>query len=203
MKKWLIFDFGQVLVKYFPEDITRFYLKNEDSVKKIAPVLFDRLYWDRLDAGTIEDEELLSLVKERLPIELHRDAETVYRGWIDALPEIPGMRELAIRLKADYSLELGLLSNISRGFAEREADVPILSLFSVKVYSATAGATKPSGEIFKILCNRCNADPSELVFVDDSEKNVRGAQDFGIDAVLFDGDVSSLEKKLRTIFEKQ
>ena len=203
MKKWLIFDFGQVLVRYVPEELTRAYVKDEGDVKIIAPVLFDRLYWDRLDAGTIEDDELLSAVKERLPCELHQDAERVYRGWINALPEISGMRELAMRLKEDYALKLGLLSNISRGFAEREADVPILSLFSVKVYSAIAGATKPSAEIYRILCERCCADPSELVFVDDSEKNVRGALDFGIDAVIFDGDVSSLERKLRSIFEKQ
>ena len=71
MLKNVVFDFGQVLVKFEPEYMCGVYVDNEDDLKLIANVLFDRLYWDRLDAGTIEDEEVISEAKKRLPEKLH------------------------------------------------------------------------------------------------------------------------------------
>ena len=200
-KKWLVMDFGQVMVRFNPKEIAAPFVENSEDLKILTDVLFDRLYWDRLDAGTIEDSELITAVRARLPKRLWAAADKAYSAWIYSLPEIPGMRAVVERIKNKFGLRAALLSNISRGFAEKADDIEILSLFDVKIYSALCGFTKPSREIFALLCKTCEAEPKDLIFVDDSEKNVNGARDFGIDAVLFDGDSDKLEETLTSLLE--
>lgn len=202
MKKYLIFDLGEVMVRYLPMDMCRKYIDDSDDLKAVCDALFDRLYWDRLDAGTIEDEELLSAVQKRLPERLFPIAEKIYSTWFLSLPEISGMRELALELKEKYSLKLALLSNVGKAVAEHEKKIPILDIFDKKFYSAVIGATKPNSEIFDYVCKNLKILPNEAVFVDDNEKNVTAARSFGIAAVKFTGDVLSLKKKLEQILEQ-
>ena len=81
MIKNLIFDFGQVLVHFDPEYMARCYTSNKGDVELLKTVVFDRLYWDKLDSNDITDEELLEAVKARLPKDLHTTAEKIYNNW--------------------------------------------------------------------------------------------------------------------------
>mgnify|MGYP002514098485 CR=1 FL=1 len=64
----------------------------------MADVLFDRLYWDKLDAGTITDNEVVSACLERLPERLHSATEKIYYNWIYNIPEIEGMEDVVKKL---------------------------------------------------------------------------------------------------------
>ena len=68
MVKNYIFDFGNVLAEFYPDKLTAPFVKNEDDRKCISEIVFDRFYWDRLDAGTITDDEAsendLNIVEE-------------------------------------------------------------------------------------------------------------------------------------------
>ncbi|MBQ8583299.1 MAG: HAD family phosphatase [Clostridia bacterium] len=194
MIKNLIFDFGQVLVKFEPYYMAKQYAESVDDAKLVAEVLFDRLYWDRLDDGTISDKEVLRLASERLPDRLRPVAERVYYNWIYNIPPVEGMWELVRRLKASGRYRLLLLSNISEYFAEHEGEIPILSEFDTKIYSARVGAVKPERKIFVVLCERGGIRPEESLFIDDSERNIDGAEKFGIKGYLFDGDAKRLER---------
>ncbi|MBQ7333487.1 MAG: HAD family phosphatase [Clostridia bacterium] len=202
MKKYLIFDLGEVMVRFSPIDMCRKFIQNESEARLVCDVLFDRIHWDRLDAGTIDDSELLAEVKKRLPKELFQVAEKIYGSWFLSLPEIPGMRELALKLKEKYSLSLALLSNVGKAVFEHEGEIPILDIFDKKFYSAVIGYTKPSPEIYDYVCNSCGISPSEAIFVDDNEKNVRAAENFGIKAIKFTGDVGKLKSTLIEILDK-
>ncbi len=203
MKKYLIFDLGEVMVRYSPYDMCRKYIKDENDAKTVCEALFDRLYWDRLDAGTIEDEELLSEVKKRLPEALFPVAEKIYSSWFLSLPEIIGMRELALEFKKEYSLSLALLSNVGKAIAEHESEIPILAIFDRKFYSALIGYTKPNPEIYDFVCASCGILPNEAIFVDDNEKNVLAAEKFGIKSLKFTGDVDKLREELFLILDKE
>ena len=169
--------------------------------KLLAEVVFDRLYWDKLDAGTITDEEVVAACKERLPERLWAKAEKIYFNWVYNIPEIEGMRELIKSLKSQHGVGLFLLSNISTYFAAHSGEIEILKDFDKCIFSAVCGHVKPSKEIFEHLCRECGARPEECIFIDDSEKNVRGAENFGIKAYLFDGDVEKLKKYLDSILK--
>ena len=64
MIRQVIFDFGQVLVKFDPHMMCRKYLDDRKDIETMETVLFDRLYWDKLDAGTMTDEEAVAAAIE-------------------------------------------------------------------------------------------------------------------------------------------
>ena len=131
MYKNYIFDFGKVLVKFEPEYMTKQYIENEDDVKLAQEVIFDRLYWDELDAGTITDQEVIDGIKNRLPERLHTAAVDVYNHWYYHLPFIDGICEVVKEIKAKGG-KLFLLSNISLSFAKNWQNNEQLSdLFSI------------------------------------------------------------------------
>lgn len=193
MIKNIVFDFGQVLVHFDPDYMTRQYIKKEDDVSLAKDVIFDRLYWDRLDAGTITDEEVLAGIRSRLPQHLQEAAAMAYSHWMYHLPEVGGMRELLRELKRE-GYNLYLLSNISRGFAEHCDEIPILEEIENRVFSALCGAVKPEEKIFRHLCDTYGLLPEETLFVDDSEKNAKGAEAFGIRTFLFQNNPQKLRE---------
>ena len=196
MIKNVVFDFGQVLVHFEPLYMVGKYVQETEDKQLLEDVLFDRLYWDRLDEGTITDEEVLAACQKRIPQRLWAVAEKIYYNWIYNIPEIDGMSELIRWVRDDYGKRVFLLSNISKYFADHEGEIPVLKHFERKIFSARCGKIKPNREIFERLCKECDILPNETLFVDDSEKNIKGAQNYGIKGYLFDGDVARLQAYL-------
>lgn len=199
MIKNYIFDFGNVLVRFDPDELTAVSVPDPETRKMVRDVLFDRLYWDRLDAGTITDEELKRLACQRLPEYLHECACQAFDQWTQLHTPIEGMPELVEELKARGG-KLYLLSNISIGFANNYHRNPwaskLFSLFDGLVFSGPIGITKPNREIFEYLLNRYQLDPSECLFIDDSPKNIIGCENIGIKGYLFDGNAEKLREAL-------
>ena len=197
MIKNIIFDFGKVLVDFDPYYMTSQYFDSEDDILKVSEVIFDRLYWDRLDEGTISDEEIISDIKKRLPASLQENAILAFENWYLHLPEIKGMRELVLNLKTQ-GCKLYLLSNISKQFVQNYEKVEniksLLDLFDGLVFSGPLGIVKPSAEIFKFLLNKYSLKAEDCLFIDDSAKNTDGAKSVGINAYLFDGDSKKLNE---------
>ncbi|MBO5357388.1 MAG: HAD family phosphatase [Clostridia bacterium] len=199
MIKNVIFDFGQVIIHFVPEMMVSPYVTDKDDKALICDVLFDRLYWDKLDKGAITNEEVLEQCHKRLPKRLWAVTDKIYYNWIYNVPEIDGMRELIMKLKEKYNVRLFLLSNISNYFVEHAYEFSIFTLFDKCIYSAPLGIVKPSLEIFDYLCKTCNIEPSEAIFIDDNENNIASAKKFGLNGYIFDGDAKKLEAYLDTI----
>lgn len=202
MIKNVIFDFGQVLVRFDPDYMVGVYVSDEQDKALLADVLFDRLYWNELDKGTLEDEELLALARKRLPKRLWEVAETIYRNWIVHLPPIEGMTELIRSIKATYGVRCFLLSDISKYFAENYEKASILQLLDGCVFSGPLGITKPSKEIYEHILNKYGLSATETVFIDDKAQNIKGANAVGIGGYVFDGDVEGLRRYLEGVLAR-
>ena len=200
--KTIIFDFGQVLVHFEPSYMVGVYVNDESDKALLEEVVFDRLYWDRLDNGTISNEETMSLIKERLPERLWDVADKIYYNWVYNIPEIDGMSELLSHLKNKHGVRLFLLSNISNYFASHANEIPILKKLDGLVMSAPIGIVKPSYEIFDYICKKYDIVPSEAIFVDDRIDNIEGAKAYGINGYVFDGDSEKLKSYLDEILNK-
>lgn len=192
----VIFDFGQVMVRFDPTYMVGKYISDSTDRELVAEMLFDRLYWDKLDRGTITDEEVIEAACARLPERLRCFVAPIYNNWIYNLPEIEGMRELVKHLKGNCGKRVFLLSNISKGFADHAHEIPSLADFEDCVFSAVCGKVKPHAEIFEYLCQKNGLIPSECLFIDDNAANIAGAKAFGIHGYLFDGDVRCLQEYL-------
>lgn len=194
-----IFDLGQVIVRFDTSFMTRVYIKDEQDALLAEKIIFDRLYWDRLDEGTISDDEVKSQIKSRLPERLWESAEAVYDNWYKNMPFTESIFELIEEIHKSGG-RLFLLSNVSRGFAENYASVPrlaaLFSKFDGLVFSGVINMVKPQKEIFEHLLNKYSLKAEESVFVDDSFKNIEGAKCVGLNTHLFKGDTEELRKIL-------
>ena len=203
MIKNYIFDFGNVLARFNPDELTAIHIKDEAYRKIVSEIVFDRIYWDRLDDGSITDDEVKEAVCKRLPVELHKGACLVYDGWIGLKTPIDGMQKLVADIKLQGG-KLYLLSNISKGFAEGYRNNAwvneLFSLFDGLVFSGPIGIVKPDRKIFEYLLNQYNLKAEECIFIDDSPKNIAGAENAGIKGYLFDGDADKLRKSLNVPF---
>lgn len=186
-----IFDFGQVIVHFDLDYMTGAYIDNKADIDLAKDVIFDRLYWDRLDGGTIADSEVRQEICRRLPERLHESALLTYDNWFRNLPFIEGMPEIIRDLKARGD-KVYLLSNISERFADEYKSVPplceLLSLFDGLVFSAPIGLVKPHSDIFRHLLDTYSLSPEDCLFIDDRADNIEGGEAVGIKGYLFDGD---------------
>ena len=202
MIKNIIFDFGNVIAQFYPEKLTSPFVSDEKTRKYISEVVFDRLYWDRLDDGTISDDEVKAQICQRVPEELCRVACTVYDNWICSMTPVEGIKDIVFALK-ESGKKLYLLSNISIGFAENYHKVPwikeILDCFDGLVFSGVIGMVKPDRKIFEYLLDTFSLEADECLFIDDSAKNILGAESAGVKGYLFDGDASALSATLTNI----
>ncbi len=106
--------------------------------------------------------------------------------WIETLGgPIEENVALLRRLKANGARVHALSNFAHEKFALAAAAHPFLKEFDVAVISGHEGVAKPDRRIFEILVERAGRPPGELLFVDDSPKNVEAARAFGIDAVLY------------------
>jgi putative hydrolase of the HAD superfamily len=201
MIKNFIFDFGEVLVKFNTEYMTSVYANPKD-VALIESVVFDRLYWDKLDDGSITDEEIIETVKKRIPERLWSVAEKIYYNWIYNIPEVEGMKDLVSYLKRTYGVKICLLSNISRYFADHSGEIECLKEFDKIVMTGYLGIVKPHREIFDYLCDYCKIKAEESIFIDDNKANIAGADAYGIHTYLFDGDSKKLKAYLDELLSK-
>jgi epoxide hydrolase-like predicted phosphatase len=72
-------------------------------------------------------------------------------------------------------------------------------VFDVIVISAEEGLVKPDPEIFRRALSRLGVSPHQAIFVDDRRKNVRGAQQVGLRAVLFTNTQRVIEEVERLV----
>ena len=189
MIKNIIFDFGQVLVHFDPHYMVTRYVTDEADVKLLETVVFDRHYWDRLDEGTISDEEVMDGVRSRIPERLHAAAHDIYYNWIYNIPEWEGMREAVCELKC-RGYKLYLLSNICTYFAAHKDEIPMLKLLDGCVFSGEIQIVKPTRAIFEHLLKKFGIKADETIFVDDRRDNIAGGEAVGIRGYVFDGNAA-------------
>ena len=194
--KYVIFDFGQVLVHFEPSYIVGKYVDDPVDAARLTHVAFDRLYWDALDAGTMTSAEVVDAIKARVPERLGGAVEQIYYNWIYNIPEMEGMRELILHIKQTYGAKVFVLSNISTYFAEHAHEIPILDLVDGCVFSAVCGMVKPNTDIFVHACQTFGLDPASCIFVDDKPENVHAAKALGMRGYVFDGDADKLRVHL-------
>lgn len=194
-----IFDFGNVLAEFYPDRLTAPFVKDEETNKRIREVVFDRLYWNKLDSGDITDDEVKNGICSRLSQEDGEIGCLVYDNWVKSMTPVKDMEKLVKDIHSSGK-KLFLLSNISEGFAKTYPQVQwikeLFDNFDGIVLSGTIRKTKPNKDIFEYLLKEFNLNPDECIFIDDSPINISGAKEVGIDGYIFDGDAQKLREFL-------
>lgn len=191
----VIFDMGNVLLRFDGMLFSRIFTKDEDDARLLDEALFANPSWALLDAGVIDEDTMERIAQTRLPKHLHAALHSALTEWDLHQPPIPGTNELARRLH-EAGRGIYLLSNAGLRFERACTRIPCWSLIDGWVVSAFERLMKPDPSIYLLLCDRYGLEPSSCLFVDDNEDNVIGARAAGLAAYLFD-DAKGLEAELR------
>lgn len=189
-RKALIFDMGGVLVDLDIEDCKRAfkeYLGYYKIDEIIDPCHQKGIYGD-LEEGKLTADEFRAIVlEESRPGSL---AEDVDRAMWHILTGIEPYKIDLLRKLADR-YDLYMLSNNNAVCLPRsrqlfaDAGAPLEEIFRKCYFSFEMKALKPSEAFYKAVMEDIGITPEDMLFIDDSMKNVEGAIQAGLPAVYY------------------
>jgi putative hydrolase of the HAD superfamily len=182
---WVLFDYGGVICEPQPEaDRARLARASGGPV-----AAFEAAYWRyRLDY----DRAALDVTAywQRVAEDLGRsysDAEISELSRLDTASWLtlqPGTVDLITGLAA-AGQRLALLSNAPADVAGAVQDLPLASQFEHLVFSCALKSAKPDPECFLATLALLDAQPGDVVFLDDRPDNVAGAAALGLRSIQF------------------
>ena len=193
--KNVIFDFGNVLVKWEPEKIYTEHFGDEAKAWWFLRHVVDLDWRQRIDAG--ESQELcIRQLQAQHPD--YSEAIEVYRShWREMLTgEMPGMREVVLELKQKTAV-YGLTNWSMETFPEARERFGILQLIDRYVVSGAEHLVKPDPRLFQVLLDRYDLKAEDCIFIDDNPDNVEAAAKMGMEGIVFES-AEKLSEKLFT-----
>jgi epoxide hydrolase-like predicted phosphatase len=182
MIRAIIFDWGGVLCEDTAQGLLSYFSKALDVPPEALNTAY-KSFAPAFQKGEISEEKLWQGMSAVLGIQRPVNPSL----WKAALRTVYSPKQemfaLASHLKG-RGYTVGLLSN---------AEMPAMhffyeqgyAMFDAAVFSCAEGTRKPEQRIYEIALERLRAKPSEAVFIDDRTEFCRGAQERGINTILF------------------
>ena len=180
----IVFDIGNVFVRWAPEEIIRLTFGLNCDKGEISPELFQSAIWKSLNKGEITEGDA-SLKYQNEFNWSNEDCQRFFYYVKATQLEIYGTFELAIQLKeAGYSL-YALTDNVNEIVDFLKRTFEFWPIFDGTTVSAEVGILKPAPEIYRKLLSMHGITASETVFIDDMPYNIEGAESQGIAGIQF------------------
>lgn len=194
MIKNIIFDLGNVLIRFKPEEFINKNIKKEYR-EKFFNAVFKGQEWADLDRGVLEYSDAVKIFSEKIP-ECSSEIKKLFDNYIlDVLEPIEKNIEIMKSLKGKY--KLFVLSNFHYpAFDYIFKNWEFFKYFDGKVVSGHCKLLKPEKKIYELLCSTYSLKPNECVFIDDTKANIKAAEKFGIKGIHLT-DINILEEKLK------
>jgi len=187
----IIFDFGGVIIN-IDYELTRKAFKTLDINNREVNFSQNEQsdLFDKFEKGQISPKMFRQGIKKHLNIDIS-DRE-IDMAWNKMLLDIPPERiDWILKLKEKY--QCVLLSNTNAihydAFREEfEANYgyeKFSDLFHKTYFSHEIALRKPDANIYNYVLNDLNLKPSEVLFLDDTEKNINAAQKLGWNCILW------------------
>ncbi len=187
--KVIIFDLGGVIIEY---DFSRF-LK-----ELFEPNPFDKPdsnlileFWQQSDVyhqGKISDEEFFHQVCDLIKTcDLNqKEFFSSFNSVISKFNE--NIIKLIKEIKYNKKYKILLLSNINRSHWDCLLDKKwnFIQYFDEIILSHEIHLTKPDPKIFQHAIEKAGCNPEEILYIDDSIKNIQVAQELSLNSILYD-----------------
>lgn len=195
MIKNIIFDIGNVLLKYEPVE----YLKTKnltlEQVIEIHEQIFKSEEWIMLDRGTITEEEAKMRIVNR-HLENEQLIHQAFENWYEMLTPIEDSVRVLKELK-DVGYQIYYLSNFHLlAFEEVTNKYDFLNLFDGGVVSYQENCIKPEPEIYQRIVTKYQLQSEESIFIDDRLENIEAAQHLNFNTIHLQ-DPTKLQSKLK------
>ncbi|NLG50774.1 MAG: HAD family phosphatase [Chloroflexi bacterium] len=163
----------------------------------VERAVFESAVWEQASIGRCPAEEAWTTIVAALGYPLAQIDAFVAQFFAGDHVD-PTLVDLTRWMRAQ-GLIVGLLSNAPPGrsaSANAAARWGMEGLFDVQVFSYEVGALKPDPRMYAAILQKLGVAPAEALFIDDSPKNVAGAEAVGMQAIRFTG-VPALLAELR------
>jgi len=190
-----VFFFGENMIKAVCFDLDGVFFTDQSftkfkcNVKEFTnhtPLIDDVFHGTMMSdfkTNNITEETFWDYVRETLQVTLTN--EEFYRMLRKSYSVNHDIKNFACEIKeAGYKTCLCSNNFVTR-IRELEKEFSFLKLFDVKVFSYDIGVLKPNINIFHALVEQCGVDASEIVYADDSESKLTGAEELGINTFIF------------------
>jgi len=208
--KTLVFDFGNVLVSWNPDNLYgqqgencfRSHSRYQKFRKEVLSAKWLRELDSELDMHDIVEKRCEEYPSFRRALKMYETE------WMKTLSgEVEGMSDLINGLPADIRV-LGLSNWCASTFIKAREKYPILQKIDefmisggLKSADGTPIPSKPDSSIFKAFVDRFKVAPEECLFIDDSYDNVKAARRLGMKSLWF-VDAETLSLALEPVIQK-
>lgn len=179
MIKNIIFDLGNVLLSWKPDEYLIKSGYEHSLVSRIMTDVFKSSVWFKLDNGEISTSDAIKLISSE---------STLKKEFISSLFEL--RTKIIFPLSENIKMlpelkkrgfKLYFLSNFPLDFFEEvKREYEFFSYFDGGIISAEVKHSKPDLRIYRILLEKYDLDPDECFYIDDMDINVKAAESAGI-----------------------
>ena len=184
--KTIIFDLGGVLIDWNPRYVYRDIFDDEEKIDWFFENICTNEWNEKQDAGRSLQEATEELVLKHP--EYENEVRAYYGRWEEMLGgPINDTVEILRTIKGANNYNLYALTNWSAETFPVALDrYDFLKWFDGIVMSGEEKTRKPFADIYHTLLSRFKVDPSEALFIDDSLRNIKGAEEVGIKGIHFE-----------------
>jgi 2-haloacid dehalogenase/putative hydrolase of the HAD superfamily len=182
--KALLWDFGNVIVRWDPRTLYAKIFKEPADLDRFLSHVCTMDWHTAHDAGVTFAENRARLLPQHPEYAeaIHAWESRWWEMFSGAIPET----EAAIEALHARGVPQYGLSNISHEtLAGTMRLSPAFDRLAGVVASGVDGVAKPDPAIFELVCDRFGLAPQDVLFVDDSAKNIAAAQALGFDVHHF------------------
>lgn len=180
----VIFDLGQVLVKYDWEHCLDAFDYSPEVRNAVAKAIFQSPVWEAGDLGTYGKNDWCDAFIKNAP-EYEAEIRNVYKDLGKTILPTDYTEELIDFFKRK-GYALYYLSNYSEGLFEKSKQtLHFLKDFDGGVFSWKEKIMKPNPAIYQCLLHRYKINPNQALYFDDIPENVHAACQEGIHGMVF------------------
>jgi 2-haloacid dehalogenase len=183
----VVFDLGNVLIGWDPRNLYRKLFDGRDDEMEWFLANVCNNEWNLEQDRGRNFSDAVALLMRSHPPDLHPMIRAYDERWAEMLSgEIAGTVAILDALEKQRVPVYAITNWNQHKFQEARAFFGFLDRFDGIVVSGEEGLLKPDPAIFQLLFDRYRQSAADCVFIDDSVKNVKGAEAVGMHALLFE-----------------
>lgn len=194
--KNIIFDFGNVIAAF--DELHILYSIGADTrdIPLLREIIFQN--WAALDDGTLDYETAMTSAIKIAPDYLKKIVRLFFMSWYKYLPPLEETWHFIRELK-EMQVPIYILSNAPTYFADHADFYEIVEEFDGIVFSAPLVLSKPDPKFYQYLFDTYHLNPEECFFIDDKAINIEAGKKFGMNGIIFTGDINAVRREIGLI----
>lgn len=183
MIKNIIFDLGNVILKFKPEEFLLRYCTDKEYIQEFIFKVIRSKIWVNLDRGTISIEDAKNEFIKNYPND-NNFIELFFNHWMEMLTPINENVKIMQDLKSNGYKIYALSNFIKEAFDFVQNHYEFFLLFDGKIISSKVNSIKPESKIYDELLDKFHLNPKECIFIDDIKSFLTYAKKLNMKTIL-------------------